>query len=276
MSFLPPVATVAVGLLTVIVGMVLYSARTPSEAEPIAQRPSFPGVNSIPGAVADNTTIVYEGDALPPGNEGAQASSSDDSAVPAPQPTLPVAPTPRPPFSPPTNHGPIATPGSSTAPSTIGTPSVPRNNNTQAGNHILTDTVGGTGGFPFEKVDPQGRPVIGVEFRLGSWAGKERVGQLTPLFDRTRTTRPNTIVAREGYALGAIHVTTSEFVDGITLEFMRLNDEVSLLVSDSYKADPIGEMAGTTKVITSDGKLVIGLHGRGGAVMDSIGLVIRQ
>ena len=156
-------------------------------------------------------------------------------------------------------------------------PSIPRSDNTQAGSYVSTETVGGTDGFAFRKVDSQGRPVIGVQFTLRSWAGRKYVGQLTPLFDRSGATRPNTIFAKEGYALGAIHVWASEFVDGITLEFMKLNDDTSLQLSDSYEADTIGSATtGTAKIITSGGRIVVGLHGRHGAVIDAIGLVVKK
>jgi hypothetical protein len=141
----------------------------------------------------------------------------------------------------------------------------------------LTETVGGKGGIAFRTVDSQGRPVIGVQFILRSWAGNKHVGQLTPLYERSRETQPNTIFAKEGYALGAIHVWAGEFVDGIKLEFMKLNDDTRLQLSDAYEADTIGSATtSTAKVIRSDGRLIVGFHGRRGAVMDAIGLVVRK
>ncbi|UCG48724.1 MAG: hypothetical protein JSU94_02895 [Phycisphaerales bacterium] len=166
---------------------------------------------------------------------------------------------------------------SSSRPPGLAAPGIPRSDNTDAVNCELTETVGGTGGSAFRNVDSQGRPVIGVQFALGSWAGGKHVSRLTPLFDRSRATRPNTILAKEGYALGAIHVRAGEFVDAITLEFMKLNDGASLQLSDSYKADTIGSAtSGTAKTITSDGRLIVGLHGRRGAMIDAIGLVVRK
>ena len=154
---------------------------------------------------------------------------------------------------------------------------IPPSDNTQADSYVLTETVGGKGGIAFQTVDSQGRPVIGVQFILSSWEGNKYVGQLTPLFDRSRATRPNTIFAKEGYALGSIHVWAGEFVDGIKLVFMKLNDDTSLQLSDSYEADTIGSATtGTAKIITSNGRLIVGFHGRRGAVMDAIGLVVRK
>ena len=100
---------------------------------------------------------------------------------------------------------------------------------------------------------------------------------MTPLFYRSRTTRTNTIFAKEGYALGAIHVWASEFVDGIKLEFMKLNDDTSLQLSDSYQADTIGTATTeTAKTITTDGRIVVGFHGRRTSLMNAIGLAVRK
>jgi hypothetical protein len=141
----------------------------------------------------------------------------------------------------------------------------------------LTETVGSTEGFDFRKVDYRGRPVIGVQFALMPQAGTEYVRRLTPIFDRSRATRRNTIYAKEGYALGAIHVWTSEFVVGVKLEFMKLNDDTSLQLSDSYQADTIGTATTeTAKIITTDGRIVVGLHGRRTSLMNAIGLALRK
>lgn len=154
---------------------------------------------------------------------------------------------------------------------------IPRSDNTQTDSYVLTETVGGKGGIAFRTVDSQGRPVIGARFILSSWEGNKHVGQLTPLYDRSRATQPNTVFAKEGYALGAIHVWAGEFVDGIKLVFMKLKDDTSLQLSDSYEADTIGSATtGTAKIITSDGRIIVGFHGRRGAVMDAIGLAVRK
>ena len=138
----------------------------------------------------------------------------------------------------------------------------------------LTSVIGGAGGLPFKKADIQGRPVLGVRYILGDWAGRKRVSLLTPIFARTSGETPSTVSAREGYALGAIHVSVSDFVDGVTLEFMKLQEDGSLDPGDSYKSDPIGTMSANPRMVSGDGRRVVGIHGRGGAVMDAIGLVL--
>jgi hypothetical protein len=138
----------------------------------------------------------------------------------------------------------------------------------------LTPVIGGAGGFPFKKADVQGRPVLGVRYILSDWAGKKRVSLLTPVFTTSSGEALGTVSARDGYALGAIHVSVSEFVDGVTLKFMKLKEDGSLDRNDTYRSEPIGAMSENPKVISGDGRRVVGIHGRGGAVMDAVGLVL--
>ena len=277
LSSLAPMATVAGGLLTLMVGLVLYSTQRPPEDKPMPQRPSISGLDDMsdtrfPSFGPPTNPWGTTAPTLPedrPDRELDDMRQMRDGMRQMRGGMRPMrdgmrrerSPSVSPPAGPP---GPAA-------------PGIPRSDNTQAVSYDLTETVGGTGGFAFRRADYQGRPVIGVQFILRSWAGGKYVGRLTPLFDRTRATRPNTIFAKEGYALGAIHVWASEFVDGIKLVFMKLNDDTSLQLSDSYEADTIGSATtGTAKIITSDGKLIVGFHGRRSAVMDAIGLAVRK
>ena len=138
----------------------------------------------------------------------------------------------------------------------------------------LTPAVGGAGGFPFKRVDVLGRPVLGVRYILADWAGQKRVSLLAPIFAAAPGETPGTVSARDGYALGAIHVFASEFVDGVTLEFMKLKEDGSLDPSDSYKSETIGTASDSPETVSGNGSRVVGIHGRGGAVMDAVGLVV--
>jgi hypothetical protein len=270
LSSLAPMATVAGGLLTLMVGLVLYSTQRPPEEKLMPQRPSIPRPDdmrdtrfpSFPTRIDPRATATSP---LPEDRPNQELDDMRQMRDGMRQMGGGMRRERSPSFSSPERR-----PG-------LAAPDIPRSDNTQAGSYVLTETVGGTGGVAFKKVDSQGRPVIGVQFILRSWEGRKYVGQLTPLFDRSRATRQNTIFSKEGYALGAIHVWASEFVDGIKLEFMKLNDDTSLQLSDSYKADTIGSATtSTAKIITSDGRLVVGFHGRRAAVMDAIGLALRK
>lgn len=277
LSSLAPMATVAGSLLTLMVGLVLYSTQRPPEDKPMPQRPSIPGLDDMrnsrfPSFGPPTHPWGTSAPTLPedrPNQElddmrqmrndmrqmrdGMRQMGGDMRRERSPSFSSPAGPP-----------GPAA-------------PGIPRSDNTQAASYVLTETVGSTEGFDFRKVDYRGRPVIGVQFALMSQAGTEYVRRLTPIFDRTRATRPNTILAKEGYALGAIHVWTSEFVDGIKLVFMKLNDDKSLQLSDSYEADTIGTATTeTAKIITTDGRIIVGLHGRRTSLMNAIGLAVRK
>ncbi len=270
--------SVAAGLLALMVGPVLYLRQGPPERKkPIAQYPQIPGLEemrkspfpSLPPRIDPRSTA--EG-GLPEDRPNADLDGMRqmrdgmrqmrDGARPMRDGMRRERPGS---FSPPSR------------PPAFAPPSIPRSDKTKAAAYILTETVGSTEGFDFRKVDYQGRPVIGVDFSLMSQAGTEHVRRLTPIFDRSRLTGPNAILAKEGYALGAIHVWASEFVDGVKLEFMKLKDDTSLELSDSYKADTIGaETTKTAKIIKSDGRLIIGLHGRRTSFINAVGLVLSK
>jgi hypothetical protein len=275
LSFRAPTLTVAGGLITLMVGLLMYSTQRPPEENLITQRPPIQGMEEMrrsPSPSFAPQTDLW-GTSTPTLPEDQPNQELDDmrqmrNDMRQMRPGMrQMRPGMR--REPPTSFSsPAGPPG---PPSTA----IPPGDNKQAAGYTLTETVGGKGGIAFRTVDSQGRPVIGARFILSSWDGKKHVGQLTPLYDRSTATRPNTIFAKEGYALGAIHVWAGEFVDGIKLVFMKLNDDTSLQLSDSYQADTIGSATTSTpKIITSDGRIIIGFHGRRAAVMDAIGLAV--
>jgi hypothetical protein len=142
------------------------------------------------------------------------------------------------------------------------------------GRILDTEPVGGTGGSLFRHVGNGQQLVVGVRYRLGSWQGEERLGKIEPLFANTDPGRGwESVEAREGYAVGAIQVDGDEFVNAIRIAFMRIEDG-RLNTKDKYVSDWIGTPLGTQqKTINCNGSPVVGIFGRGTAVVDSIGLV---
>lgn len=110
---------------------------------------------------------------------------------------------------------------------------------------------------------------------MGRWAGKDHVGQLTPLFERVHASSgQQLIVARQGYALGAMQVDADDLVDSIRFVFMQIKADGSLNEEDSYSSDWIGNPnEQNIRTISGTGSLVVGFHGRGAAVIDIVGLV---
>jgi len=137
-----------------------------------------------------------------------------------------------------------------------------------------TALAGGPTGVPFQQVGA-GEAVLGFGYFLGQWAGEQAVAILEPLYRREMALGPNRVFAREGYGVGALDVEAGKLVHAVRVVFMRLKPDGQLDPSDSYKSDWIGASAGgPAKTLGGDGKKVIGLHGRRGAVLDAVGLVL--
>ncbi|HUG71725.1 MAG TPA: hypothetical protein VMM76_28535, partial [Pirellulaceae bacterium] len=115
---------------------------------------------------------------------------------------------------------------------------------TSPANHTGSDSelLGGKGGIPFRVVGPNGQPVVAVQYATGAWAGKERVGKLTPLFERIDASPHRKVVsAKDGYALGAMQVDADDLVNAVRFAFMRVKADGSLDATDSYGSEWIGE-----------------------------------
>lgn len=251
----PAVSMAVAGLLLFGVGLGL----TPGDDVPqLAQRP--PDVPDLPQLAAPTP---------PPQQVPEEATAPDSAASELDQTETPsgfavgdsmpsVGPGTREPFSqprPPVRSGPPGSPSRRIATE-------------------RTPVAGGEGGFEFETIDPAGRPVVGLRFTKGRWQGEEHLGRLTPLFDRSAEPAEDLVVARQGFALGALHVSSDEFVDGLVLEFHRLTPDGDLDPADSYRSDPIGKVSDEPRRLASQGRPVVGLYGRGGAVLDAVGLVL--
>jgi hypothetical protein len=139
-----------------------------------------------------------------------------------------------------------------------------------------TELAGGTGGGLFRTIDAGGKPVVGFRFAIGSWLGTPALRQLDPLYDRAVPGgNQQTVLARDGYAVGAVDVEAGRFVQAVRIVFMRLLPSGQLDVTDAYSSDWIGEDKGQdVKQLGGTGALVLGVHGRRAAVLDAIGLVM--
>jgi hypothetical protein len=141
-----------------------------------------------------------------------------------------------------------------------------------------TELVGGTGGSPFRSVSPDGELVVGIACGLGSWDGEAALSQIEPLFDRDEGRgKRNATIAREGYGLGALEVETIRYVNAVRPVFMRIKPDGQLDPADSYSGEWIGTPTGRATRTLGDGRSkVIGICGRGAAVLDAVGLVTER
>jgi hypothetical protein len=134
---------------------------------------------------------------------------------------------------------------------------------------------------PLRYVDTN-QPLIGVDIKVGFWpiaGGKEDcLGTLTPIFDRAYPDQGMTrVLAKPGYAVGAITVKTNNYVDAIQITFMKLKEDNSGLdTKDTYTSPWQGPKAEGAKEIKlgGDGRKVIGVFLNKGAILDGMALVM--
>jgi hypothetical protein len=130
-------------------------------------------------------------------------------------------------------------------------------------------------------VDPK-QPLIGVDVKVWFWpvaGGREDcLGNLVPIFDRNYPDQDMTrVLAKPGYAVGAIAVKTNNFVNAIQITFMKLKEDKSGLdTNDSYTSQWLGpQQAGMKETkLGGDGRKVIGVFLNKGGVLDGLALVM--
>jgi len=144
-----------------------------------------------------------------------------------------------------------------------------------------TPRCGGWGGGRFHQLGPKGSMLVGFRGTAGRLVQSiqpiYRVG--TKTVDGTLVRRhPDTafeIVAKEGYAVGAINYSTGNFFDGFEAVFMKVKGD-RLDPNDSYKSSWIGGRGGNNGTFSSDGAPIVGIHGGTGADFDGLGVIFRR
>lgn len=136
--------------------------------------------------------------------------------------------------------------------------------------------IGAAGGFAFESIDGQKRPVIGFHSSFGQWAGKQWIRQMEPFYeDEPALPNSDRVMAKPGYAVGGLLLDTPEFVNAYAVIFMRVTGDGKLDPADSYTSDWIGPKSDKApQPLNGQGKAVIGVHGRAGAILNAVGLVL--
>ena len=119
--------------------------------------------------------------------------------------------------------------------------------------------------------------MLGVEYYPGEWDKEPCLSTLIPVYEARQPTTPvaQRAMAKEGYAVGALTVRSKRFVDAVQITFMRMSAG-QLDPADSYQSPwlgPAAEGAKETK-LGGDGRRVIGLHQKKGAILNGIALVM--
>jgi hypothetical protein len=142
-----------------------------------------------------------------------------------------------------------------------------------------TELLGGNGGGPFHQVAPSSGLLLGVHYKLSEWDRQQVVNSLRGVFDGDGgpQDQEQTVAAPEGYAVGGLIVDADKYVNAVQLVFLRVKPDGALDPADSHTSELIGTPTGRpTRTLAGDGTKVIGLHGRKGLIVDSVGLVLAR
>lgn len=141
------------------------------------------------------------------------------------------------------------------------------------------DTSGNPPTFRFAEA---GRPLLGLEWNVWTWDGQQCLAHVYPIYDRGMPLKGimpgvRQEVAKPGYAVGGLVVKATKLTHAFQVVYMKLNADGTLDPSDSYTTDWLGNTAaaGAKDVkLGGDGRTVIGMTVKGGAVVNALSLVM--
>ena len=139
----------------------------------------------------------------------------------------------------------------------------------------------------FHEVGPVGSLLVGVRYSTHLFIGRPKVSSMQPLYRRATggseaegrrygdVASPETVViARPGYAVGAIRTRAGLALDGCVLVFMRIRGD-QLDPSDAYDSPVIGDSQGGSPGYSfGGGRPAVGIEGRARQNVESVGLVL--
>jgi hypothetical protein len=123
-------------------------------------------------------------------------------------------------------------------------------------------------------VDPEGM-LLGLDYSVGDWDKRKTIGRLAPVYTIDQP-KQNTArsVARKGYAVAGAELNEDKYVLGIRLLFCRVKADGTLDMKDAYSGPWMGTPAGGKAVtLVNDGRRVLGIHFKTGAIVDRFALV---
>lgn len=194
---------------------------------------------------------------------GVQPGTEETPATPK----LPVTPklTPKPPVTPNIPKNPVVIKPPVTPPDVKLPITPPQPKKPQA--------IGNPFDPEFTEMAPEKGVLVGFDVGMSTFVNREVVGTLRPVFrvgrqemfgeiHGTESKRTVNVVAKDGYAVGAISVKPGIGIDGFSLTFMKIAGD-KLDPNDSYTSDWIG-YKGVGKPTTQDGggKPVVGIIGK--------------
>ena len=145
----------------------------------------------------------------------------------------------------------------------------------------LSESVGSESTNRSFFADPNKLPVTGVDVTIAKRGNDEAIRLVAPIYDG-KSTDSKTILARNGYGVGAINVHVKDNVPGtqhivgLQFVFMKVTDK-GFDTSDQYSSDWVGEKPLSGNGISigpGDGRPVYGFWLRPGLTLNSIGLIV--
>ncbi|QJW97206.1 S1C family serine protease [Frigoriglobus tundricola] len=137
----------------------------------------------------------------------------------------------------------------------------------------ISRIVAGGADPQFNDKAPEGGYLVGFEVGIGKWGPNDVLVAAQPIYRvgekesagtqfGTDRTRPVKVVAKRGYAVGAISVKAGAVVDGFSVTFMKVVGG-KLDPKDSYESEWVGGGGTLTPTkLGGDGTLVVGIVGR--------------
>jgi hypothetical protein len=147
-----------------------------------------------------------------------------------------------------------------------------------------TEFIGHTMGLlpPMRYADPAKRPVIGVLYSVGEAEPDKGTKvkcllHLTPAYDaRQPRFNQQALLAKPGYAVGALKVKTKKIVTAVQVVFMKQKPDGSLDPADNYSSKWLGhpDEADKEGTVSGDGRKVIGMHLKHFGAVFAVALVL--
>jgi S1-C subfamily serine protease len=153
-----------------------------------------------------------------------------------------------------------------------------------------TQIQGGVFDSEFRDGAPAGGHLVGLEIGLGKFVNNDVIRAVRPIYRvggkdsfgeqvGKELDRVVTVLAKPGYAIGAMTVKAGLTADGLSVTFMKIVDG-GLDPKDSYESDWVGGMGGGGPVkLGGDGTQVVGIVGKMNASNKSatgVGLLLKQ
>jgi hypothetical protein len=131
---------------------------------------------------------------------------------------------------------------------------------------------GGFGKGPFQEAAPEGALLVGLEIGLGFYNPAEVIHAVRPVFragekdtrgqqQGTNLNKVTCLLAKPGFAVGAVTVKTGANADGLSVTFMRIKGD-RLDPTDAYESEWVGDVRpGGKTILTGEGRPVVGIFG---------------